>query len=176
MNLAQKTLIGLGAVTLGLALSAQPVHADERNQLSYLTFSQTIQLPTPSGKTVVLPAGTYAFRVSTGVLSDAQEVRVYDKQMKHLYTQVPTNETTFLATTNRDLKPHTILTFAKGPSNQPMTLVKWYYTDRNIGHEFAYNGRLERQLSEEKPVTVVAHPGTLNLNSPKGETYATNLH
>ena len=175
MNLAQKTLTAIGLLTFGLAFAGPNARADERNQLSYLTFSQAIQVPTLSGHPVVLEPGTYAFRVDTGS-SDPSTVRVYDKQMKHLYASVQTNHTEFVASTNRDLAPHTILTFAKGPANQPMTLVKWYYVDRNIGHEFAYTGQLERQLSEEKPVTVVPRPARLNLSSPKGETFANNLH
>lgn len=174
MSLIQKAFSGLGALTLVLALSG-PARADVRNQLSYLTFSQPIQIPMPSGQPVVLQPGTYLFRVNTGA-NNHRVVRVYDKLQKHLFAQVRANETTFLAPTARDLTDHTVLTFAQGAPGQPLTLVKWYYPDSNWGHEFVYSGPVESQISEERPVTVVAQSAPLNLHSYRGEIQASNLH
>ena len=168
-----KTLTGVAALTLAFALSAPLARADEQNELSYLTFDQSVQIPAPSGQPIVLPPGTYEFRVLTGT-ADGREVQVFSQDPRRLVTTVETNSTEFLATTNRDLTDHTILMFAEGAPGEPLTLIKWYYSDRNIGHEFAYSGQMERQLSEEEPITVVAQ--SANSAAPNENQTASNLH
>lgn len=172
MNI-QKTLTGIAALTLGLALSAPLARADDQNQLSYLTFNQSVQIPAPSGHPVVLPPGTYEFRVVTGP-TDRRDVQVFSQHPRRLMTTVHTNSTEFLATNNEDLTDHTILTFAQGAPGAPLTLIKWYYAHRNIGHEFAYSGQMERQFSEEEPITVVAQ--SANSVAPNEVQTANNLH
>lgn len=168
-----KTLTGIAALTLAFALSAPLARADERNELSYLTFDQSVQIPAPSGQPIVLPPGTYEFRVLTG-MGDSRDVQVFSESPRRLMTTVHTNSTEFVATTNRDLTDHTILTFAQGAPGEPLTLIKWYYADRNIGHEFAYSGQMERQLSEEEPITVVAQ--SANSVAANQVQTASNLH
>jgi hypothetical protein len=66
-------LLSAAAGVAVCVLFAAPAQADSRNELTYLTFSQPVELPG-----VVLPAGTYMFRKPDSP-TDQDVVQVFSK-------------------------------------------------------------------------------------------------
>jgi hypothetical protein len=141
-----RTAIGIViACALALVLSAPATRADERDQATQLTFNQAVQIP--GG--VVLPPGTYWFKVGQDV-TDQNVVRVTDANGSIIAT------TLAISTDRPAITDHTELKMAEGTSSEPLILVKWFYPDRTIGHEFVYSKPMESQISEDSMLTVKA--------------------
>jgi hypothetical protein len=116
------------AALLGLALAvATPAAADEMNQKTVFTFSDSVELP---GKT--LPAGTYTFRLVDSP-SARNVVQVFNKDETELIT-------TLLAVSTERMEPEDepIVAFAERAENAPPAIQFWFYPGRTIGHEFVY--------------------------------------
>jgi len=98
------------------------VRADEWNKKTVVTFSQPVELPG-----IVLPAGTYVFRLLDSN-SDRHIVQVFDKDEMKLYT-------TILALPNYRLEPAgaTVMHFAERPKGTPEALRAWFYPGDNFG-------------------------------------------
>jgi hypothetical protein len=135
-------------ITAGLVLASLimlPIaHADERDQASQLTFSQSVQIP---GR--VLPAGTYWF-----VLEDAGSnrniIQVFNSDRSTLYATV-------LAVTAERIHrtDNTTITFAERESMQPQAIVSWFYPGHSIGHQFVYSNHENQELARGKHQTVI---------------------
>ena len=136
-------------ITAGLVLASLimlPVaHADERDQASQLTFSQSVQIP---GR--VLPAGTYWF-VLADTVGNRNIIQVFNSDRSTLYATV-------LAVTAERLHPtdNTTITFAERESMQPQTIVSWFYPGHSIGHQFVYSNRENQELARAKHQTIMA--------------------
>ena len=135
-------------ITLGLVLASLimlPVaHADEADQASQLTFSQSVQIP---GR--VLPAGTYWF-VLADTAGNRNTIQVFDSDRSTLYATV-------LAITAERQHPteDTTITFAERESMQPQTIVSWFYPGHSIGHQFVYSHDENQELARVKHQTVI---------------------
>lgn len=135
-------------ITLGLVLASLiilPVaHADEWDQASQLTFSQSIQIP---GR--VLPAGTYWFVLADSA-GDRNIIQVFNSDRSTLYATV-------LAVTAERLHrtDNTTITFAERESMQPQTIVSWFYPGHSIGHQFVYSNHENQELARVKHQTVI---------------------
>lgn len=136
-------------VTAGLVLASLimlPVaHADEWDQASQLTFSQSVQIP---GR--VLPAGTYWFVLADSV-GNRNIIQVFNSDRSTLYATV-------LATTAERLQPtdNNTITFAERESMPTNAIVTWFYPGRNSGHEFVYSKSEEQELARAKHQTIMA--------------------
>jgi hypothetical protein len=136
-------------ITAGLMLASLimlPVaHADEWDQASQLTFSQSVQIP---GR--VLPAGTYWF-VLADTVGNRNIIQVFNSDRSTLYATV------FAVTAER---PHpsdnTTITFAKRESMPTNAIVTWFYPGDNSGHEFVYSKSEEKELARAKHQTIMA--------------------
>jgi len=62
------------ALVLGLAMYIPSVHADPRNQDASLTFSRPVQV----SDTVILPAGTYSFRLANMMSYPNNAMQIFD--------------------------------------------------------------------------------------------------
>jgi LPXTG-motif cell wall-anchored protein len=115
------------AALLFAALSPRAVRADDWNQRTVLTFSDTVQVP---GAT--LPAGTYVFRLRDSQ-SDRYTVQILNERENHMYATV-------LAIPDyRDTVPEkTVITFYEAPAGQPMPVKAWFYPGEKFGREFVY--------------------------------------
>jgi hypothetical protein len=136
-------------ITLGLVLASLvmlPVaHADEWDQASKLTFSQSVQIP---GR--VLPAGTYWFVLADSV-GNRNIVQVFDSDRSTLYATILTVDAERLEPTE-----HTAITFLEQELMPTNAIVTWFYPGFNIGHEFVYSRSEERELARAKQQTVIA--------------------
>jgi hypothetical protein len=134
-------------ITLGLVLASLimlPVaHADEWDQASQLTFSQSVQIP---GR--VLPAGTYWFVLADTV--DRNIIQVFNSDRSTLYATVLAVTAELLHRTD-----NTTITFAERESMQPQTIVSWFYPGHSIGHQFVYSNRENQELARVKHQTVI---------------------
>jgi hypothetical protein len=109
------------------AIAPRAVRADEWDKKTYITFSDTVQVP---GAT--LPAGKYVFKL---VESNANRhvVQVFNERENHVFTTV-------IAIPNYRLKTpdKTIVTFYEAPQGQPLPVRAWFYPGDNFGQEFVY--------------------------------------
>ena len=135
------------ACAFALAMIAPAARADERNQATQLTFNQSIQIP----GNIVLPAGTYWFKVFDGT-SNRNIVQVFDSDWSIIATTIA------VPTLRPEITDHTMLTMAEGAPDQPDALVKWFYPGEATGHEFLYSTPVERQFLEDNVITVMAEP------------------
>lgn len=148
------------ALALGLAMYIPVVHADTMNEEARLTFSRPVQV----SNTVILPAGTYSFRLADMTNYPNNAVQIFDWHGKFV-TTVMTEATSRTAGTaplrvlhNHDYENLTKarLQFAEGPDYD--TLVKYFYTGVADGHKFTYSHQQEQVISEEPMVDVAVVP------------------
>ncbi len=136
MKLLQlRTIAGfIIAFTLIFAL---PAHANEENQMTKFTFSQSIQVP---GR--ILPAGTYRFVLATND-SNRNIVEIFNADGTELYATIQT------ISAERGRKAYgTSVTFAQCSNAQPKALVTWFYPGNDIGHEFVYSKQVDSELAQ----------------------------
>jgi hypothetical protein len=119
--------------------------ADQSDQATKVTFSQTVQIP---GR--VLPAGTYWFILPNNA-TDNYQVRIYNADRTVYYGTVLTINAQRLQVTDKSA-----FTFATHDSAKPKALVTWFYPGETIGHEFLYPKQVSKELAKAKQVTVVA--------------------
>jgi hypothetical protein len=121
--------------------------ADESNQRTQLTFDKPVEVPGH-----ILPAGTYWF-VLVNDFSSRDVVRIFSADQKTLYA------TEMTASAERvESADETLLKFAERESSKPQALLTWFYPGELIGHEFLYSGHEEKELSQDKQLTVLAKP------------------
>jgi hypothetical protein len=135
------------AVMLAFASLVPLARADEWDQATKLTFSQSVQIP---GR--VLPAGTYWFvLLDHGV--DANAVQIFNSDRSKLVATLQTN-------VSERPKPteNTAITLVERGSTQPEAIVDWFYPGRISGHEFIYSTRHERELASAEHQTIEVGP------------------
>jgi hypothetical protein len=114
-------------VCLGSFL-APKTKASERNQKTFMTFSEPVELPG-----IVLPAGKYVFRLvnfsenrnMVQILSQDEQKVLATISTIPAYRVNPTSATTIVYEERRAGGPHAIK--------------EWYFPDRRYGHEFVYS-------------------------------------
>jgi len=126
MKLFQKfsmMLIG-GLLLTGAAFNA---NADEWNKKTYITISQSIEVPG-----AILPPGRYVFKLLDSQ-SNRHIVQVMNDRENHVYC-------TNLAIPKERMEPadKTILTFYEVPGGGPEPVRAWFYPGDLIGQEFVY--------------------------------------
>ena len=143
-----RMLAGVALASL-LALSSVPAaHADQFDQATQISFSGPVRIP---GQ--VLPAGTYWFVLANRGRNPAV-VQVFNADRSTLINTLLTNNAVRLEATG-----HTVLAFAKpdtsaNPNAAIPALTKWFYPGRDVGNEFIYSNRTEREFQHEAQVTV----------------------
>ena len=150
MNRNSTLPILLSALGLGAAL-APPVHADAWDKKTFVTFSQSVEVPG-----TVLPAGKYVFKLVDS-LSDRHIVRITNERENKVYA-------TILAIPAYRMEPadHSIFTFHEMPAGQPEALNKWFYPGDNYGQEFRYSKKRAAEIAlamqQTQTVAEVAKP------------------
>src|SRR5882757_3756762 len=120
------------AFTLIFAL---PAHANEENQMTKLTFNQSVQVP---GR--ILPAGTYQFVLAKND-SNRNIVEIFNADGTERYATIQT----ISAERGREAYG-TSVTFGQRSNGQPKALVTWFYPGNDICHEFVYSKQVESEL------------------------------
>jgi hypothetical protein len=120
-----------------LAFSAS-VKADAWNKKTILTFSQPVEVPGD----VVLPAGTYVFKLLDSA-SNRHIVQIFNEDQNHIYATV-------LAIPNYRLRVtgKTVITFTERAAGEPPAIKAWFYPGDNFGQEFVYKKRRDAELAK----------------------------
>jgi hypothetical protein len=132
-------------VVFGLALASLLVlsdaHANEIDQTTKLTFSQSVQIP---GQ--VLPAGTYWF-----VVPKPNLVQIFNSDRSRLYATLLTAS----AELEEPFEKSTLIFKDRG-SMQPGAVVTWFYPGRVTGQEFLYSKQDRKEIAQAKQRMVAA--------------------
>ena len=135
----------LAFVLLAFGVFSPLAHADEYNQATKVTFSQSVQVP---GR--ILPSGTYWFVLAESG-SNRNIVQIYGADRTTLYATILTGSSERLETTDE-----TAFTLADRPSNEAPALLEWFYPADQVGHAFLYSRRESKELAQDKQETVLA--------------------
>lgn len=127
---------------------ATPAHADECNELTYLTFSAPVALPG-----VTLPAGTYRF-MHPDCATTVGVVRVSSQDGTHVYGTfqiIPEERTT------PSVEPEVV--FGEMPAGSPEAIKAWFYPGETTGDEFVYPTNEAPTVAEAPAQEVFATDG-----------------
>ena len=133
------------AFVFATIITLPAARADEQNQASKLTFSESVQIP---GR--VLPTGTYWF-VLLDSAANRNIVRIFNSDRSAVYATVMTINTQRATTTD-----NTAITFAERGTMQPEALLSWFYPGDSFGHEFLYPKPEQQELARAKRQTIIA--------------------
>ncbi|HEV2200120.1 MAG TPA: hypothetical protein VGR73_09880 [Bryobacteraceae bacterium] len=116
--------------------SVVPAGADQFNKKTVVTFTRPVELPG-----VVLPAGTYVFRLYDS-FADRHIVQVFDTKETHIYA-------TILAIPNWRIKPtsENVMRFTEPIRGNPEALRAWFYPADSFGQEFVYPKKRAAELA-----------------------------
>jgi hypothetical protein len=128
---------------MGLAMLTPAAKADQRNQMTQLTFEQPIRIP----NNIVLPAGTYWFKLLDSA-NNQNIVQVFNVNQKLITTTIAASADR----TQQQPSSKTMLTLAK-VRHSPDVLIKWFYPGDTIGHQFVYSPKEESRIDEGKTST-----------------------
>lgn len=140
----------LCAAVAGLVAMPIVATAQLRDQRTYFTFSQPVELP---GTT--LPAGTYLFRLVDSP-SNRHIVRVMSEDGTRMHT-------TLMAIPARRLTPsdEPEVRFMETSASSPAAISTWWYPGNTTGHEFIWPHERAVQLAEaSKGPVLSADEGT----------------
>jgi hypothetical protein len=140
-----KLMFSVIAFAFASMITLPAARADERDQASKLTFSESVQIP---GR--VLPAGTYWFVLLDSV-ANRDVVQVFNSDQSELYATIITINTERTTTTD-----NTAITFAERGTMQPEAIVAWFYPGDSSGHEFLYPKPEQQELARDKRQTITA--------------------
>jgi hypothetical protein len=120
--------VAAGATLLLAALSPRAVRADSWDKKTYISFSDSVQVP---GTT--LPAGKYVFKLWNSQ-SDRYTVQIFNERENHIFA-------TLLTVPDYRMNPpdKTIVSFYEAPAGQPQPIKVWFYPGDNNGRKFVYS-------------------------------------
>jgi hypothetical protein len=133
------------ALLLAFLMVLPAARADQSNQATKVTFSQSVQIP---GR--VLAAGTYWF-VMPEKVTEHNQVRIYNADQTIYYGTVFMNNAE-----RREPTDTSSFIFAERNFSEPQALISWFYPGDKTGHEFVYPKRVSKELAKDKQITVVA--------------------
>jgi hypothetical protein len=151
-----KNLLRLGQFlcVLTVVLAAGFVaNASESDKKTIFTFSQPVELPG-----VVLPAGTYVFKVLDS-LTDRNIVQVFNKDETKLIG-------TFVTIPDYTPQPSdkTIVKFSETSAGGPKAIKEWFYPGENVGWEFVYPKKRAVELAKASHQAVPSMPDNMTSN------------
>jgi hypothetical protein len=170
VNTCKRFAVTLYLVLLCALVAPSTMMADESDQATKLTFSESVEVP---GQ--VLPAGTYWFTlVDNG--ADRNVVQIWNADRTQLVT-------TILAIPDYRMQPKgkTVINFEERPADQPEAIQSWFYPGNNYGAVFVYPKTRATQLAkqtsrpvlsmrtEQVPDTTQIKQVPVNAVTPSGE-------
>ena len=136
---------------LMLTAAANQANADAWNKKTYVTTSQSIEVPG-----AVLPPGKYVFKLVESS-SNRHIVQIMNADENHVFA-------TNLAIAKQREQPadKTILTFYEMPGGGPEPIRAWFYPGDTIGQEFLYPrsraNEIARAVKQDVPVLAESRP------------------
>ena len=138
--------IAVGAIAAVMAIGPRAKADHTFDKLSYLTFSQTVELP----GNVMLPAGTYAFKV-VDTFGYHHIVQVFDKDQVNLYATIMAIPNYRLTSTEG-----TVVRFSESAAGAPNAIKEWFYPGDNFGQEFVYPKKRATEIAAAANTPVLA--------------------
>jgi hypothetical protein len=114
-------------VCLGSFL-APKTQASERNQKTFVTFSEPVELPG-----IVLPAGKYVFRL-VNFSENRNVVQVLSQDEQKVLATIST-----IPAYRANSTSETTIVYEERRTGGPHAIKEWYFPDRRYGHEFIYS-------------------------------------
>jgi len=115
-------------MTILIAAFGSSAKADEFNELTIFTFSGPVEIP---GR-IVLPAGTYAFKL-LNIPSDRNIVQIFNREQTKLYATIFTVAAQRVYPTDKS-----VVGFYETDAGARNALRVWFYPGNSFGHEFVY--------------------------------------
>ena len=138
----------VAAAAAATLLVGNPARADESNKLTYLTFSQPVQLPG-----VTLPAGRYRFE-----LADTQEsrrvIKVQSEDGKKQLAMLLTVQNQL-----RNIPKDPVVLFRETAQGQPEAVKSYNYPGERIGYEFIYPRAQALEIAHRTHSSVLSKNG-----------------
>lgn len=164
-SIRRVTLAFMTVATVALPLSASG-QAILRNQDTFFTFSQQVELPNTT-----LPAGTYLFRLVDNT-SNRHVVRVMSQDRRKLYT-------TLMAIPSYSVgrapdKPE--IRFMESPATQANAIKIWFYPGNSVGHEFIYPRNQALKLAKASGEPVLTTKSSNEVSSTVADTDLTRVN
>ena len=135
-----------------VAMSAM-LNAQVWNKKTKVTFSGPVQVPGPheKGGTVILPAGTYVFRLADSP-SDRHIVEVTNERQNKVFS-------TILAINDYRLNASskTVMYFSERKAGSPPPIKSWFYPGDNYGQRFVYPKAQAAQIAAAVNQPVPSH-------------------
>jgi hypothetical protein len=155
-----KVMATIFCVGLTALVVSPMVEADGWNKKTVVTFRQPVEIP--GG--IVLPAGTYVFKLLDS-MSDRHIVQIFNRDQTHIYA-------TILAIPNYRLQvtDKTVMTFGERWAGSPQAIRAWFYPGDNSGQEFVYPKRRAVELAKVTSLPVLAMPSELESEIAKPAT------
>jgi hypothetical protein len=146
-----KVMVTIFCLSLAALAFSPGVNADGWNKKTVVTFNQPVEIP--GG--VVLPAGTYVFKLLDS-LSNRHIVQIFNQDQTHIYA-------TILAIPNwrLDVTDKTVITFGERAVGDPQAIRSWFYPGDNFGQEFVYPKRRAVELAKITNLPILAMPTEL---------------
>src|SRR5215468_1537790 len=148
------TIFCLSLAALAFSVS---VKADAWNKKTIVTFGQSVEVPGD----VVLPAGTYVFKVMDSA-SNRHIVQIFNEDQNHVYATVLAIPNYRLQVTGK-----TVITFVERPAGEPQAIRAWFYPGDNFGQEFVYSKRRAAEFAKQTNPPVPAAPSELESEGAK---------
>jgi hypothetical protein len=138
------------ATTLAL-LPVAAALAQPRDQRTYFTFSQAVQIPGAD-----LPAGTYLFRLAD-TDSNRHIVQVMNEDGSKMIRTIMT-----IPAQRLDAPEKPEIRFLETPASAPAPIKTWWYPGRTIGHEFIWPREQALKLAARtKQPVLTTDPGVI---------------
>jgi hypothetical protein len=142
------TIFCLSFVALATVNAASP---DDWNKKTKVTFSQPVEIP--GG--IILPAGTYIFRLFDSA-TDRHIVQIFNEDQTHIYATILAIPNWRLQTTDK-----TVMTFGEQEMGSPQPLRAWFYPGANYGEEFVYSRKRATELAASSRTPILATPAEM---------------
>lgn len=153
---------GIAGLLLAASAFVPVVRASEADEATTFDFQQAVRIPGH-----VLTPGKYVFeRFDGGNSADLDLIQIYNADRTKLIAIVQTASAERMNASGK-----TILTFDFRKNGRPPILLAWYFPGDEIGYEFIYSKRVERQVARADEKTfAVGQRGATAINNPDGNS------
>jgi hypothetical protein len=142
---------------LGISVGAQDFNIHEK---TFLTFSNNVEMPG-----MMLPAGTYTFKLADTPNRNVVQVLSQDEQQVH-------GQFLFIQAERPEVTEDTVITFRETREGTTPAIQYWYYPGEKIGKEFIYPKDQAMKISSRTGARVMTEDGPISANSTASSTDA----
>jgi hypothetical protein len=143
-----KVVLSIICLCVATLVSTSAVRADEWNKKTVVTISQPIEIP--GG--IILPAGTYVFKLMDS-FANRHIVQIFSEDQSRIFATILAIPNYRLRTTDK-----TVMTFGESVDGVPQAIRAWFYPGSNSGEEFVYPRHRAMELAKVTRTPILAMP------------------